>query len=450
MKIGIVGAGTLGRFLAETFCNDKHDVTVIDTSSATLTRLRDKLDVMTLTGDAAHFKTHKEAHTEDFDIFIAVGSSDSVNLHACRIAKKLGAGHIICRLSSEKYFDSDADFTPLSMGINHVVIPQKRCIDKVIGVLDNPTTLDKTTFSRGDSLITDFRLSANSPLNGLKLKDFPEPDLIRSVRFAAVVRNGELLAPNGDTIVREGDELYIAGRSKHVDAMTRWASADASKISLIVVAGDSSLSAGIGARLTEKGFDTRLIEGNRINAECLLDDLNSKMMVINGDSSERDVLDEAGVSACDAFIAAGDDDESNILSCILAKRMGAGKVIAVTNKVEYVDLVPRMNVLDTGFSRWLVAGNSILRYISTINRVHTSAILHRADAFVSEFEVGDNSKVTEKTIGECDFPDSCVLSMVFRDDDVLTPAGDLRLLPGDIVAAVTSREVERKLGKMIS
>jgi trk system potassium uptake protein TrkA len=130
--------------------------------------------------------------------------------------------------------------------------------------------------------------------------------------------------------------------------------------------------------------------------------------------------------------------------------MGARKVVVVTNKVEYVDLVPQMNVLDAGFSRWLVAGNSILRYISTINRVHTSAILHRADAFVSEFVVGDKSKVAGKLIGDCQFPESCVLSMVFRGDDVLTPSGDLKLLPGDMVAAITSREIERKLGKLIS
>jgi trk system potassium uptake protein TrkA len=251
-------------------------------------------------------------------------------------------------------------------------------------------------------------------------------------------------------LVKEGDELYIAGGSKQVEAMMRWASPDSEQTSLVVVAGDSTLAAGIAARVADEGFESRLIERDRANAERLLDDLNSKMMVINGDSSERDVLDEAGVGACDVFIAAGDDDESNILCCILAKRMGAGKVIAVTNKVEYVDLVPRMNVMDTGFSRWLVAGNSILRYISTINRVHTSAILHRVDAFVSEFAVGAKSKVAGKLIGDCAFPASCVLSMVFRGEEVLTPSGDLKLLPGDIVAAITSREIERKLDKMIS
>lgn len=450
MKIGIVGAGTLGRFLAETFCNDKHDVTVIDTSSSTLTRLRDKLDVMTLTGDAAHFNTLQEAQADTFDIFIAVGSSDTVNLHACRIAKKLGVEHIICRLTSEKYFDTESGFTPRAMGIEHVVIPQERCVDKVVDVLDNLASLDKTTFSHRDAIITDFRVGENSPLNGIMLKDFPEPDLIRSVRFAALVRGGELVAPRGETVVNQGDELYIAGRAEHVDAMVSWASPDAENISLIVVSGDSPLAAGIAARVTDMGFDTRLIESDRDNAERLLDNLNSKMMVINGDSREQDVLEEAGVQSCDVFIAAGDDDENDILGCILAKRMGARKVIVVTNKVEYVDLVPRMNVLDSGFSRWLVAGNSILRYISTINRVHTSAILHRADAFVSEFVVGEKSKVAGKLIGDCRFPESCVLSMVFRGDEVLTPAGDLKLLPGDIVAAVTSREIERKLGKLIT
>jgi len=179
------------------------------------------------------------------------------------------------------------------------------------------------------------------------------------------------------------------------------------EFSRIIVAGGTTLASLLALKLTKLGFEVRLIEKSRDIAEKLVAHINKKIMVINGDPSEGDVLEEAGVSVCDAFVAVGDDDEDNILSCILAKKMGAKKVITLTNKEEYIDLVCKMDI-DCGFSRWLVAGNSVLKYISTINQVHTNAMLHRTNAFVSEFAVKDISAVCNKQIDQCKIPDSAV------------------------------------------
>jgi trk system potassium uptake protein TrkA len=451
MKIGILGAGTLGRFLARTFCNDKHDVTVIDTSSATLSRIRDKFDVMTVIGDGAKFETLLQAKTSSFDMFIAVGTHDTINMHACRIARHMGVPNVICRLVNKEYFSIENDFAPDKIGIDHVVVPEEECAKKIIDVLDNSATLEKITFSVPDALITAFSILPNSPLDKVKLSAFPEPEMIRSVRFAAIVRNGKLFAPHGETELLEDDEIYLAGKKKEVEAMVEWAIPVKQKMKRIILAGGTKLASLLAAGLSSNGYDIRLVEKSRTNAERILAELDTNLIVINGDPSEGDILEEAGVSTCDAFIAIGDDDEDNILSCILAKRMGAKKVITLTNKEEYVDLVCKMDIVDCGFSRWLVAGNSILKYISTINQVHTNAMLHRTtNAFVSEFDVKDSSAVCNKQIDKCKIPASAVLSLVFRKDEVLIPAGDLTLEPGDLVAAITTPESEKKLGKLFN
>ena len=448
MKIAIMGAGTLGKSLASAFCNDRHDVVIIDISSRTLRRIKDKLDIMTVHGDGTIVETLKSAEIRSIALFIAVGNNDASNIHACKIAKHYGVPNTICRLTSEEYFSREDDLTPEMLGIDHVVLPVEACVNKIFNVLDSLQTLEKIIFSVPDAIMAAFLVVKNSPVKGIKLKDFPDSDMIKSIRFSTILRNGALIPPNGETVIEEGDEVYIAGPKEKVDAMLAWLRSDDDKISRVVISGGSRISTNLAHLLSKSGYDVRLIEENAAEAEKILDDVNAKMMVINGDANDRDVLDEAGVSTCDAFVAVQEDDEDNILSCILAKQMGAKKVITLTNKEEYITLLPTMEMIDCGFSKWLVAVNSVLRHVSSINRTHTNAILHRADAYVSEFEIKKGSRVCDCQIDECELPGSTVFSMVFRDNKVLTPAGDLVLLEGDLVAVIATPESEKQLGSL--
>lgn len=448
MRIVIMGAGTLGKSLAAAFCNDKHDVVTIDTSPRTLKRLKDKLDVMAIEGNGAEVETLKAANIESAELFIAVSNNDVQNIYACQVAKHFKVENTICRLSSEGYFESDNGFTAKGLGIDHVVLPVDDCVRKIFNVLDNQQTLEKIIFSVPDAMMTAFLVMEGSPLVDMKLKDFPDKELIRSIRFSTILRNGKLIPPTGETEIKLDDEVYIAGHKDKVREMLRWSYPESKKINRVVISGGSIIGTELARLLAQAGYDVRLIEESARKAEQILDEENIKIMVINGDANDRDVLDEAGADACDAYVAVQEDDEDNILSCILAKQMGAKKVVALTNKEEYITLMPIMEMIDCGFSKWLVAVNSILRHISTINRTHTNAILHRADAYVSEFEVQKGAPVCNSKIDECILPESTVLSMVFRDDKVISPSGDLELLPGDLVAVIATPESEKVLGSL--
>jgi trk/ktr system potassium uptake protein len=444
MKIIILGAGTLGTFLVSTLCRDNHDVVVIDKSSDTIQRLKDKLDVMALAGDGASITNLKTAGIEDAAMFIAASNNDTVNIHACSIAKHFGVPKTICRLSSKDYFDSNDKFPPLKQGIDHIVVPQDNCVENIMNVVNRHEVIEKITFNIPDATITAIKVLSDSRLKGVKLREFPEPDLLRSIRFAAIVRKGRLLAPRGETIIMAGDELYIAGLDNDVECLIDWATPQRRAVSRVVIAGGSKIGAALASKLVGNGYDVRLIDTDLVNCEQILNDLNIKMLVIHGDSNDKDVLIEAGSDDCDLFIATQDDDENNILSCILAKRMGAAKVITLIGKEEYIDIVPAMKMIDCGISRRLVATNSILRNIS-INTVHTDAVIHRANAYVSEFEVTPKSAVANKKIDECKFSESTILSLIFRAGKVVTPAGDLILLPGDLVVIIGAVSAVKEL-----
>jgi len=162
-------------------------------------------------GNGANYATLKEAGIEKVKMFIAVGSDDTTNIHACRIARHMGVSNIICRLTSKAYFDAEDGFTHEQNGIDYIVVPQEECVHKIVDVMDNISTLEKITFSVPEALIAAFTVVEDSPLNNIKLMDFPVPELLRYVRFAAVIRNGELMAPRGDTEIKAGDEIYLAG-----------------------------------------------------------------------------------------------------------------------------------------------------------------------------------------------------------------------------------------------
>ncbi len=444
MKIVIVGAGTLGTFLVSTFCHDNHDVVVIDKSATTIQRLKDKQDVMALTGSGASVKVLNEAGIEDAEIFIAASSNDTVNIHACSIAKGFGVPKTICRLSNRDYFSRDERFSPTRCGIDHIVVPHDDCVENIMNIIGRQELIEKITFPIPQASITAIKVFQNSRLNGVKLREFPEPELLRSIRFSAIIRKGRFLVPHGDTIIMVDDELYIAGREDDINRLLDWASPTTGDNELIVIAGGSAIGAALARQLADAGYEVRLIDADFDNCETILNELNTKMMVINGDSNDKDVLLEAGTNRCDIFIATQDDDENNILSCILAKRMGAKKVITMTGKEEYIDIIPTMKTIDSGFSRRLVATNSILRSIS-MNSIHTDALIHRANAYVSEFEVHAKSVVANKKIDECNCSKSTILSLIFRDGKIVTPAGDLILLPGDFVVAIATPAIVNEL-----
>jgi len=449
MRITIIGAGILGKDLASTLCNDHHDVVIIDKQPNKLDILREHLDVMTCHGNGASAHVLKQVEVEQTDLFIAVTGDEPTNILACQLAGKFGVKNSICRLSSEELFSYEDNITPESLGLENIVVPELECVNKIIDAVKNHSILEKIRFSNPNALLTAFEVKKSSPMNKLKLADFPNKELVNSIRFAAVIRNGVRITPRGNTVIKKGDEVYVAGHREKVQEFIHWATDTKNKPSKIIIAGATLIGQQMAQKLSKGGYQVRVIDIDRYSGEALLEKLDTDLMVICGDTTEKEVLEEAGIESCDIFISALKDDEDNILSCILAKKMGAKKVITITNKSEYIDIVPSIKMIDCGFSASLVASNTVLRNFNKKNgNVSIEAAVHRIQSYIYEFKVEEKSPCNRKNIGNIKCPKDATFALVFRNNEVLSATGDLTFQTGDTVAAIATKEMEDELKRL--
>ncbi len=444
MNIVLLGAGEVGKQLAYTLCNIENNIVVVDSSFKLLNRLRDKLDVMTVHGDCANFRVLLDAGIKNADILIATTGNDAPNMLACQVAKHFNVKKTVCRLTSRDYFSEKHGYTPDSFGIDHLIFPEDECVQRIIGVLEYNIIVEKVRFKHSKAQITAIRIPRSSPLSGVRILDFPDPLLLSKIRFSTIIRDQKIIMPHGDTIFAVGDEVYVAGDKDSIDSLISFADPNCSSVKNIIIVGATRIGKNLAGKLITLGYNVRLIEESAKKGDELLGELGEKLMVINGDPTDGDVLDEIGVGVCEAFISTSDDDEENILTCILAKKKGAQKVITITNKAEYVDIVPGISGIDCGFSPRLVAVNSVLNFLGTETaRVH--AILQRAAAYVYELNVKSSSPICGKKLADYEKTLPVILSLVFRDGEMMPVTGELELKAEDEVAAIATPQNLKRL-----
>lgn len=448
MNIIILGAGGLGRNLAATLADEKHDVVVVDKDENALNTIREQLDVMVAHGHCASVDVLRQAGVEKAQLLVAATSDDTANILACQIAHHFGVEKAICRLYSYDFFSSESGLTPDVLGITDTIYPEEECINKIMDTLGGFNVLEKLMFSVENALMMIFRIEENTPIDSIPLREFPRQDILNSVRFAAFVRNKKLMIPHGDTVLCAGDELYIVGTKDGIDDMLSFLSPDTKPIKNILIAGAGRMGVTMARQLGSTGFDVRLIEKDPKKCEELVQHSSYRIKVINGDPTNDYILHEAGIAECDVYIGVLDTDEDTIISCVLAHKHGAKKVIAATKKSEYKDIVSDLGIIDCGFNTGLVAVNTVLRHLGTgAGNLSIDAVLHRVDAYVYEFEIQNGSPLCNVHVYECGLQEYAVIALIFRNkDEVIVPYGDLLLNAGDIVAVIATKETAKKIG----
>ena len=446
MKFIIVGAGELGCLLASTLLERKHDVILLDNSPEELERVSSKLDVMTVEGSCSSVAALKEAGAESADTLFAVSGDEAANILACQIASRLGVKNTICRLYRSDAFSEEDGIGASTFGIWRTFSPPEVCAVKIADVLACEILLEKIHFSSREAQMAVIEIERSSILAGVPIKDIPgSSDILQSIRFAAILRGQDVLAPHGDTILAPGDKVYVAGKRENVDEFLQWLMPSSSGfLRRLVISGSDETGRILAHRALEAGFEVRFIEPDLKKCEELQDLFPSSIMMLNGDPTEEEILEEAGVGAADVFVNVSPDDENNILSCILAKRMGARKVISLTHKPEYVKIVPALEMIDCAFSATLVSVNSILRLLDG-GAMRVDAILQRFRANLSEFRISARSPLCGKRLGDCRLPPSLILALVFRNGEVLTPSGSTVLEKDDVAVAIVAQEGIREI-----
>lgn len=439
----------MGRELAWSFWDRRNNITVVDRSAGLLERLHDRLDVMTVQGDCAVVGTLKAARVETADLLIAATGTDASNVLACAIARHFKVPKTICRLGSAGFFSDGDSWTPTAMGIDHLIFPEAECLAQILDALDHQAVIERIVLSYPDAECTALRLGPDSSLVGCPLQSFPDPELLARVRFPAIVRQQRLVTPRGNTVLMAGDEVYVAGTRNGVAELRDRFWPGHSTAGPVIVAGANRLSRQLVARLCDQGANVRVIESQEGPATAFLDELGRRAMLIRGEATDGDVQEEAGVSGCRAFVSILDDDEDNILSSILAKQQGARKVITVTNKAEYVGIVPALAAIDCGFSPRLAAVNSVLKILVT-DEVRVQAVLNRTRAYIYEFRVVPGVPLCGQRLADCRLPPSAVFALVIRRSQAIPATGNVILEEDDKVVTVATPESARSLEKLLT
>lgn len=442
MKIIILGAGQVGGTLAENLAGENNDITVVDTDTTRLRQLQDKFDLRVVTGYASHPRVLHEAGAEDADMLVAVTNSDETNMVACQIAYSLfNTPNRIARIRSSEYMrEADRLFLPEAVPIDYLISPEQLVIDNIYKLIEYPGALQVVNFAQGKVSIAAVNAYYGGPLVGNALSSIREHMPHIETRVAAIFRHDRPIRPQGSTVIEAGDEVFFVAASQNIRAVMSELQRLENPYKRIMIVGGGNVGAGLAQRL-EKDYSIKLIERNAERAAELAE-LLQDTIVFHGDASDQELLAEEHIEQMDVFIAITNDDEANIMSAMLAKRMGAKKVMVLIQRRAYVDLV-QGSVIDVAISPQQATISALLSHVRKADIVSVSSLRRGVAEAIEAIAHGDEgtSKVVGRLIEEIKLPPGTTIGAIVRGDDVIIANDNTRIEQGDhIIMFLTDKK----------
>jgi len=415
LKIVILGAGRVGASVAESLVSERNDITVVDTDVTQLRQLQDRLDLRTVAGNGTHPPVLEQAGIEDADMLIATAARDETNLVACQIAARLfNVPTRIARIRAPE-FQAHSEITGEGgFYVDHLICPEQTVTDYVRKLIEFPEALQVLEFADGRASLIAVRAYAGGPLVSHPISDLRahHPDI--DMRVVAMFRNDRSIRPEGNTMIEPGDEVFLLAPSEHI----RTALSDLRRmdkpVRRVMIAGGGNIGLRL-ARSLGSDYQVKIVETNRNRCNYLVTQLPASTLVLNGDSTDEDLLSDEGVSDSDLFIAVTSDDENNIMSCMLAKRMGARRTIALINRQAYADLVEG-NRIDIAIVPSQTTIGQLLAHVRRGDVVAVHSLRRGAAEALEAVAHGDakSSKVVGRRIEEIDLPRGATIGAIVR------------------------------------
>lgn len=433
MKVLILGAGQVGGTLAENLAKESIDVTLVDRDPIRLQELADRLDIQTIEGWASHPDVLRRAGADDADMLVAVTSSDEVNMIACQVCYSLFRTPTkIARVRSTSYLTREGFFSKEHMPIDVLINPEEVVTKHIHELLRHPGALQVLDFADGRAQLVAMRAYYGGPLVGQALSFLREHMPNVDTRVAAIFRRGRAIIPQGDTVIEVDDEVFFIAAREHIDAVMAELRKVERPFKRITIAGGGNIGASL-ALAVENDFAVKLLEYNIPRAKYLADKL-TKTVVLQGDATDRDLLLEENIEQCDAFCAVTNDDEVNIMSSLMAKRLGVRQVITLISKPAYVDLVQGGDI-DIAVSPQQATTSSLLSHVRRADVVRVHSLRRGAAEAIEAIAHGDakSSKVVGKKIKDINLPPGTTIGAIVRGNDVLIAHSNLVVEPDDHV-----------------
>ncbi len=445
MKIIILGAGQVGSNLAASLVSEANDITVVDVDAAKLAELQDRYDLRTIVGHGAHPSVLRAAGAQDADMLVAVTQSDETNMVACKLAAALfNIPTKIARIRAMDYMKNPQLFAPENMAVDYTISPEQEITNYLRRLIDYPEALQVVDFAESRIRLVVVKARRGGPLVGQELKDLrrhlPELD----ARVAAIYRRDRAIVPEGRTVIEDGDEVFFIAATENIRAVMKEMRHADQSVRRVMIAGGGNIGSRLAAAL-EDDYEVKLMDLNKQRAEVLAQRLRHTLVLV-GDATDEELLLQENVDEMDVFCALTNDDEDNIMSCLLAKRMGVRKVIALINRPTYVDLL-QGGEIDIALSPAQATIGPLLTHIrrGDVTVVHS---LRRGAAEAMEAVVhGDekSSKLVGRRIEQVPLPEGASIGAILRGETVIIAHHDTLIRPEDhlIIFVPNKRQVPK-------
>ncbi|MFZ3072780.1 MAG: Trk system potassium transporter TrkA [Thermodesulfobacteriota bacterium] len=448
MRAIIIGAGVVGATIAEKLAEEKHDVVIIDKDERRLKELKEAVDVRVIHGSGSSPQTLLEAGIESVDMVIAVTDSDEVNMLACLIAEtQSSVPKKIARIRNQDYLSYSRIFEEGYLDLEYIINPEKVAAERILKIIEVPGAVDVVDFMDGRLKLVGTRLASESAAAGKKIEEvkglYPGGNII----IVAIYRGSDTIIPQGSTVLQTGDLVFAMTLKDEAAKLPKLFGARKEKtVNKCLIIGGGDVGFYLAKPMEKLGYQIKIIEKNETRCAYLAEHLD-KAIVIAGDGTNQELLNEENVRDTDTVIAVTNDEEANILTSLLAKRLGAKRCIALIDKPEYLSMVSTIGI-DVAVSPRLASVSDILQFVRQGNILSVKALMEeRIEAI--ETVAMETSDITGMPLKNIKLPAGAIVGAVVKDERVILPDGDTVINPSDKVVIFALRKAIPKIEKML-
>ncbi len=446
MKIIIVGAGQVGFNIARKLSEESHDVVLIDKDPQKIERIADNLDVRAYLASGTSPQALKDSGIREADMLVAATDSDEVNLISCLLARNLNPYMLkVARVRNEEYLAEKELFGQDLLGIDHIINPQSAMVETILSLMKVPGASDVVDFVGGRVKLIGFTVPKGFPFTGRQLLSFE--DLEKRILVGAIVRGDQVFIPRGQDTIEVDDLVYLVVRNDELDSALKLFNIKEESLRRVIIVGAGRTGTALATALDMTNISAKIIEKDPEKCTSLAEKLE-RVIVINGDATDKDLLQEENIVDVDFMVAITGDEESNILISLLGKSLGAKKTITRVSKHSYIPLVSAIGI-DTVVSPRLSAVRAILQYIRR-GKIISVAPLKGEHAEAIEAEALDTSDIVNVPLAKVKFPKGAIVGAIVRGEEIIIPRGDSVIIPKDRLIIFALEKVIPKLEKLLT
>lgn len=446
MKVAIVGAGKLGMKVAEALLGGDHSVTIIDTNEAWTEKINSLLDVMTVNANAKEVKVLKSIDISSYDFLITTTGDDEANIVIAAFAKKLGCSKVIARVRDPEHMQQ-INFIKDLMNIDYIVNPDLGITVEIYKYLAEKYTLSNGIFTSGDASLLEFYVSKRPELVGVSMRQISS--YLPNMLVVAISRFGKVIIPHGDTTIQDEDIVYVIGEKEPIQKLAEKVHEKGKYTDLqkVMIIGGGKTGFYLAGMLSEFGAAVKIIEKSKDRCHYLSTHLDD-VMILHGDATDLDLLEEENLDGMDAVVTATGFDEDNLLLALTAKQHKVEDVIAKVSRTSYVEIISAMGI-DMALNPLDITTNDIIRYVQSSRTVVSSQLI-QGQAEIVEVIATSHMKIIDEPLKNLELPDTFLVAAIHRGDKLIIPTGDTIIREDDrviIISLISDLKVTEKLLK---